>query len=163
MATLNFDANTVEPADELEPIPTGKYVAVITDSEMKPTKAGTGSYLQLTFQIIEGEHANRLLWVRLNLDNPNATAVEIARRELSAICRAVGVLTPNDSVDLHNLPCFIHVRVKRRSDTGELQNEVKGYSRRDASAQPVVASEASSSTATSSSDASDADAPPWKR
>ena len=145
MANLNgFDANTVEPADDLEPIPAGKYVAVITDSEMKPTKSGTGNYLQLTFQIVEGEYANRLLWVRLNLDNPNATAVEIARRELSAICRSVGVLVPTDSADLHNLPCVIHVRVKRRNDTGELQNEVKGYSKKDAVAQPIAASVASS-------------------
>ena len=86
MANLQgFDANEVEPANDLEPIPVGKYVAVITDSEMKPTKSGAGSYLQLTFQIIEGDHSGRLLWVRLNLDNPNATAVEIARRELSSI------------------------------------------------------------------------------
>ena len=95
MADLNgFDANNVEPAAAFDPIPAGKYLAVITDSEMKPNKAGTGSYLQLTFQIIEGEYKNRLLWARLNLDNPNATAVQIARAELSAICRAVGVLAP---------------------------------------------------------------------
>ncbi len=107
-----FDANQVEPTNDFEPIPAGKYVAVITESEMKPTKAGTGSYLQLTFQILEGEHKNRLLWTRLNLDNPNATAVQIARSELSAICRAVGVMTPSDSVELHNLPLVIHVRCK---------------------------------------------------
>lgn len=154
MANLNgFDANNVEPSDDLEPIPAGKYVAVITDSEMKPTKSGAGSYLQLTFQIIEGEYANRLFWVRLNLDNPNATAVEIARRELSAICRSVGVLVPTDSADLHNLPCLIHVRVKRRSDTGELQNEIKGYSKRTSGNAPIAAAAATSKT----------DAPPWKR
>ncbi|MEL7335625.1 MAG: hypothetical protein AAFN70_05395, partial [Planctomycetota bacterium] len=55
-------------------------------------------------------------------------------------------MVPTDSTDLHNLPCFIHVRVRRRSDTGELQNEVKGYSRRDATAQPVAASKVASST-----------------
>jgi hypothetical protein len=154
MANLRgFDANIVDPADDLEPIPAGKYVAVITDSEMKPTKSGSGNYLQLTFQIIEGEYANRLLWVRLNLDNPNATAVEIARRELSSICRSVGVLVPTDSTDLHNLPCLIHVRVKRRSDTGELQNEIKGYSKKDAGTAVIAASRSDGST----------DAPPWKR
>ncbi|XZE55949.1 DUF669 domain-containing protein [Planctomycetaceae bacterium SH139] len=152
MANLQgFDANTVEPADDLEPIPAGKYVAVIVDSEMKPTKSGAGNYLQLTFQIVEGEYSNRLLWVRLNLDNPNATAVEIARRELSAICRAVGMLTPDDSTDLHNLPCVIAVKLKRRNDTGELQNEVKGYFKKDAIAEPIVASKASGTDA------------PWKR
>lgn len=154
MASLyGFDANTVEPSDELDPIPAGKYIAVITDSEMKPTKSGSGNYLQLTFQIVEGEYANRLLWVRLNLDNPNATAVEIARRELSAICRSVGVLVPTDSVDLHNLPCCIHVRVKKRSDTGELQNEIKGYSKKEAVAAPIAATQVASTPT----------AAPWKR
>jgi hypothetical protein len=159
MADLQgFDANTVEPSDELEPIPAGKYIAVITDSEMKPTKSGSGNYLQLTFQIVEGEYANRLLWVRLNLDNPNATAVEIARRELSSICRSVGVLVPSDSTDLHNLPCCIHVRVKRRNDTGELQNEIKGYSTRDSNGQKLEASKPAASSLPHSSGSA-----PWKR
>jgi len=102
MANLNgFDASQVEPADDLEPIPAGNYCAVIVESEMKPTKSGTGSYLELKFQIIEGQYTNRLLWTRLNLDNPNDTAVHMARRELSAICRAVGVMAPNGSLWLN--------------------------------------------------------------
>ena len=41
MANLNnFNANNVEPAADFDPIPAGKYVAVITDSEMKATKNG---------------------------------------------------------------------------------------------------------------------------
>jgi hypothetical protein len=115
MADLSgFDANQVEPSNDLDPVPAGKYLAVITESEMAPNKAGTGHYLKLTFQIIEGAFKNRLLWTRLNLDNPNATAVQIARGELSAICRAVGVLAPSDSVELHNLPLVIHVKCKIR-------------------------------------------------
>jgi hypothetical protein len=105
MANLNnFNANQVEPSSNLEAIPAGKYLAVITESELKPTKSGSGSYLQLTFQILEGEYKGRFLWSRLNLHNANPTAVKIAQAELSAICRAVGVLTPGDSVELHNLP-----------------------------------------------------------
>ncbi|TWU39480.1 DUF669 domain-containing protein [Novipirellula artificiosorum] len=50
MAALNFDANQVEPTNSLEPIPAGKYVAVITDSEMKPTKAGTGQETELRYE-----------------------------------------------------------------------------------------------------------------
>ncbi|MGQ9636057.1 MAG: DUF669 domain-containing protein, partial [Bryobacteraceae bacterium] len=100
----NFDASQVEPTTTFDPIPAGKYLAMITASEMKPNKAGTGSYLELVFTIVEGEYKGRQLWGRLNLDNPNELAVKIARAELSAICRAVGVLTPRDSVELHNLP-----------------------------------------------------------
>lgn len=153
MADLRgFDANNVEPAGDFEPIPAGKYLAVITDSEMKPTKAGTGNYLQLTFQIIEGPYSNRLLWARLNLDNPNDTARKIAQGELSALCRAVGVLAPNDSVELHNLPLVIHVRCKKRSDTGEITNEIKGYSKKETPPPPP----SNSAPAAKST-------PPWKR
>ena len=149
MADLNgFDARTVEPVADFEAIPAGKYPAAITESEMKPTKAGTGHYLQLTFTILDGEYKNRILWARLNLDNPNQTAVKIAKAELSAICRSVGVMAPKDSQELHNLPLLITVKVKKRSDTGELTNEVKGYSKKDsAQATPPPAD----------------NTPPWKR
>lgn len=150
MADLNgFNANQVEPTTEFEAIPAGKYLAMITESEMKPTKSGSGSYLQLTFQILEGDYKGRFVWARLNLNNANSTAVQIARSELSAICRAVGVMTPSDSVELHNLPLAITVKCKKRDDTGDVSNEIKGYAKREAAnGQPQQA-------ATST--------PPWRR
>jgi hypothetical protein len=151
MADLEgFDASDVEPNRGFDPIPAGKYSAVITNSEMKRTKAGTGHYLQLTFQVIEGDYNNRLVWTRLHLDNPNATAVQIARAQLSAICWAVGVLKPKDSTDLHNLPLLIDVRCRKREDTGEITNEIKGYAK-DAPAPPAGAATVANSI------------PPWKR
>jgi hypothetical protein len=150
MADLRgFDARNVEPTADFEPIPAGKYLAMIVGSETKPTKSGNGSYLQLTFQILDGPYKNRLLWARLNLVNTNSTAVQMAQAELSAICRAVGVMAPNDSVELHNLPLLITVQCKKRGDTGEIQNEIKGYAKKEAAnGQPQQA-------ATST--------PPWRR
>jgi hypothetical protein len=154
MADLyGFDANDVEPASDFDPVPAGKYVAVITDSEMKPTKAGTGHYLQLTFQVIEGEYKNRLLWARLNLANQSAQAVQIARAELSAICRAVGVMAPADSVELHNLPLTVTVRCKKRQDTGEITNEISGYAKKESRAAASAAAPSRNGSA----------APPWQR
>ncbi|MCL4742256.1 MAG: DUF669 domain-containing protein [Phycisphaerales bacterium] len=131
MANLNnFDANNVDPSVALDPIPAGKYIAVITESEMKPTKAGGGKYLQLTFQIIDGERKGRLVWARLNLENKSEMTVKIARGELSAICRAVGVMAPKDSVELHNIPLEISVGLKKRDDNGEFTNVIKGYAKK---------------------------------
>ncbi len=131
MSNLNgFNANQVEPATEYEPIPPGKYAAVVTASEMRPTKSGNGSFLELTFEVVEGEHKGRKVWTRLNLDNPNAVAVKIARGELSSLCRAVGVMEPKDSCELHNLPLVISVKQKTDRD-GEVRNEVKGYAKRE--------------------------------
>ena len=61
MANLNnFDASQVDPSVALDPLPAGKYVAVISESELKPTKTGVGKYLQLTFQIMTINAWNRL-------------------------------------------------------------------------------------------------------
>lgn len=121
-----FDASKVKPTS-FEPLPAGWYTVVITESENKPTKAGTGSYLQLTLEVVDGEYKGRKLFERLNLENPNAQAVEIARGTLSAICHAVNVLTPRDSSELHNKPMQANVSLRRRADNGEMTNEVKGY------------------------------------
>lgn len=150
MANLNnFNANTVDPADEFEAIPAGKYLAVITESETKATKSGNGSYLKLTFDIIEGEFKGRKLWAQLNLDNPSQEAVRIARGQLSSICRAVGVLTPKDSIELHNLPLVVSVKQKADAD-GEVRNEIRAFSRRESL---TGAKPAQNANAT----------PPWRR
>ncbi len=146
----DFDASQVEPTVGFEPIPAGQYKAIILGSEMKGTRAGNGHYLELCFQVIQGEFQNRRLWARLNLDNPNKTAVEIARRELSAICHAVGVKQPGDSSALHDRPLLISVTCKRRDDNGEMANEVKGYAALSAASAPAQAPSAKSS-------------PPWAR
>jgi hypothetical protein len=141
MASLKgFNAREVEPNTGFDPIPPGDYIAAIIDSEEKDTQAGTGTYHKLEFQILEGQYANRKLWVNLNLNNPSEEAVKIARGELSAICRAVNVLTPNDTVELHNLPMSIKVGVEKRKDTGEMQNRIKGYKPKGSAITPAPAS-----------------------
>ena len=139
---LSLFAATSLVAEEINKAP--------AESEMKPTKAGTGQYLQLTFQILEGDFKGRLLWARLNLQNPSDMAMKIAKAELSAICRAVNVMAPKDSLELHNLPLTISVGCRKRDDTGEITNEIKGYSKRE-SDPPAAAATA------------EVDSPPWAR
>lgn len=164
MANLNgFDASQVDPNVSFDPVPEGKYLVAITESEMKPTKNGKGSYLQLTFTILEGDFRGRMLWARLNLNNPNATAVKIAKSELSSICHAVGVMEPRDSVELHNIPLLVNVKVKKRNDNDELTNEVKGYApgSNPASAKSSVPSVIPNQSAQQAP--VNSATPPWKR
>lgn len=128
MNLSGFNARDIEPSKNTsDVIPTGKYDVVISRTETKPTKSGNGEYLQLEFTIIQGPYADRKVWSRLNLDNPNPVAVSIAKAELSAICRAVGVLTPSDSSELQDIPLNIDIRVEKRADTGGETNVVKGF------------------------------------
>lgn len=153
MADLNgFDATNVEPNAGFDPIPAGKYVAAITASAMKPTKNGKGEYLELEMEVLEGPFKGRKLWDRLTLKHPNTQTVEIAKGTLSAICRAVNVLRPRDSVELHNLPLVVSVAIKNRDDNGEPTNTIKGYAKRDTGVAPQRPMAAASGGT-----------PPWKR
>jgi hypothetical protein len=131
MAQLNFDASKVDPSVPFEAVPSDKYTAEISKSELKPTKSGDGSYLEIEYTILEGEYKGRKVWDRLCLNHQTQKTVEIARANLSAICHAVGILKPRDSSELHNIPLTITVKAKRDDSTGNIFNEVKGYSKRE--------------------------------
>lgn len=147
MASLaGFNAADVAPND-FGTIPPGDYEACIVASEMKTTKDGQGQYLNLEIQIINGEHQNRKLFEKLNLVNRNDTAVQIAKGTLSAICRAVGIMTPNDSSDLHNKPFRITVGTRKREDNGEMENRIKGFKPRAAGPAPTTSTLATSTPA----------------
>jgi hypothetical protein len=138
MASIGFafDANSVQPSTAYEALPQGDYEVMIVDSNMEGNKAGTGQFLKLQLQVISGPRTNAVLFVRLNLDNPNPKAVEIAQRDLSAICHAVGVLQVTDSAQLHNRPFIAKVTVKDDPQYG-LSNEVKGYKPMGQAQQPA--------------------------
>lgn len=161
-----FNAADVAPQDSFDPLPAGWYPVIISESEFKPTRKNDGQYLQLELTVIEGDHEGRKVWDRLNLDNPNQTAVEIAQRALSAICRAVGVMAPNDSAELHDRPFEVKLSVRPAKDSYEAANEVKGYrsiggegSQPSAPPSSRTAKPAANRTATAGAAAT----PPWKR
>lgn len=127
MANLaGFDASQVPEQQEFSALPEGQYVVIATASEMKPAKSGTGQFLQFTFEVLDGPQKGRKLWARLNLVNSNQTAVDIAQRELGAICRSVGVIKPSDSAELHNKPMLITVAVEI-DDRKRESNVIKKY------------------------------------
>lgn len=104
MAQLNFDASKVDPTQVFEVIPKNDYPMMIVDSEMKETKDKAGKYLQLNAEVIDGQYKGRIIFERLNLVHKNPKTVEIAQRQLSQICHAIGVLNVLDSAQLHNRP-----------------------------------------------------------
>lgn len=132
MADLTgFDASKVEPRGSA--IPKGEYQVVIVESDKVATKAGTGFLLKLQMQVVEGEFKGHQLTDRLNLWNENDTARRIANGTLSAICRAVNVLTPQGSEQLHHKQLTAVVAVDELPD-GRLANQVKGYKPRQSAA-----------------------------
>lgn len=127
MANLfGFDATQVPEQEEFGAIPAGDYVVIAIASEEKPTKRGDGSYVQFTFEVVDGAYKGRKIFSRLNLKNPNPIAMEIAQKELGALCRAVGIMKPADSSELHNKPILVTVDVEV-DERKRTNNNIKKY------------------------------------
>lgn len=129
MASLGgtYDASNGETMGDTSPLPAGKYAAQIVKSEVRETKnfAQTGNrFVNLEFEVIEGDMKGRRFWSRLNLWNQSAQAVEIAQRELNTICHAVGKLRVADTEELHHRPMLVRVGFQKDDPT---RNEAKGY------------------------------------
>ena len=136
MAQINFDSTGIDTTNQFDAIPAGDYEAIVTASEMKATKDGTGQYLELTSEIQSGQYQGRRLWDRLNLQNKNPKAVEIAQKQLAQLCHATGVLQVQNSEQLHNRPFVMKVAVRNDPERGP-SNEIKGYKAKAATNAPA--------------------------
>jgi len=127
MPIIDFDVTSYEPQikSSFEPLPPGDYQAIISDSAIKATKAGTGEYIELTMQITDGQYSGRRIWERLNVSNPNKTAEEIARSQLNAIRGALGIAKLESTEQLHDKPFVLSLDIDRKEPT---RNRVMGYS-----------------------------------
>jgi len=130
MAGFGIDPLTEEDRkDEFAPIPAGTYEAVIIESEIKATQAGTGSYLNLKHQIIDGTHSGRTIYNNINLKNPNETAVKIGRKALAQIEKALGlgVGELRDDEQMKGKPMKIKVVIGKDDPQYGARNEIKAY------------------------------------
>lgn len=145
MAKLPIAANTPENnqgLDDFSPIPAGDYVCQITKSEYRQTKDKKGRYLQLNWKVVKGKEKGRILFERLNLDNANEIAVEIAHKTLNTICKCCDKIGVEDSEELHGIPVKVRVGVTKGDANNPPNNEIKGYSKAtqvgiEAEAEPV--------------------------
>ena len=111
---LDFNADEVEVVDDdFSPLPPGNYPVIVESSEFKETRAGNGKFLLLQLMVIDGKGKNRKLFDRLNLENPNPQAVEIAKKQLASLCRAMGKQKIADSSELHDNPVVARVEIQK--------------------------------------------------
>ena len=136
MADLGFGPSGYDSSakenNQSNVIPKGDYPALIVKSDKVPTKDGTGFRLTLQFQILQGEFKNKIIFEGLNLwlaeiDDKKREAVKIAKGQFSELCRAVNVLTPTASEQLHNIPLILKVGVQEADGSFPSRNVVRGY------------------------------------
>lgn len=161
MAQLSqtFNPSSVE-ADErsFEPMPPGSYTFEVVESTIKPTKAGTGEYIELTLRVVDGQFENRRLWERINFKNDNAKAQDIGQRQLKALCDACGINGLDDTQQLHGI-LFSGRVVIEQDKTGQYgpRNTIKSFAPYGAAPAPAAPAPAPRAAAPA------AGARPWQR
>lgn len=119
MANLgfNFDANEVEPdtGGRSDPIPEGRYVLQVTDSDVVENAKNTGLVMKLTIEVFDGPLKGRKMFESLNIQHDSVQAQEIGQKQLSALCHACGVTAVTDSSELHYQPFEADVGIEAES------------------------------------------------
>jgi hypothetical protein len=140
MPILDIDLTNVETSNGFDLLPKGRYTAMVVDTVLKPTKAGTGEYLEITLEIIDGNGRGRKVWDRLNIRNQNKKAEDISQQQLKALAKACGQsITPGFNTDmLHNVPVTIELDIEER-EGWDPQNRVKNYIAANGQSAPVSA------------------------
>lgn len=153
MALLDEVINRADlPVSEnsFDALPPGWYTARITEAEVKATKAGTGKYIKIRYDILGPSHQGRAVFGNLNIRNPNPQAEKIGRQQLNEMMSAVGLATLNDTDQLIGAALQIKLKVRESEEYGA-SNDVSGYK------------SAGGAVETASPSAPAASSPPWAK
>lgn len=135
------------PEDEFSLLPDGDHLMQVIESDVEPTKNGTGTVLKLVFEIMDGPDARRRVWERLNIVNSNATAQGIAQRALAELVQAVGLASIDDSAELHFKPLMGTIYTRKGEGQYRDQNGVKKFRQAGAAPAPRPSASAPRQTA----------------
>jgi hypothetical protein len=86
----DFGVNMGSVNDSYEPIPEGVYPIQAVAQELKSTKDSMGQFISVTFQVTDGQYANRQIFENFNIRNQNQQTVDIALRAIKGWLKATG-------------------------------------------------------------------------
>ena len=120
-----------------EPLPDDSYTVSLNRVGEKSTKAGNGTMIDVSFQVVDGEFKNRLIWDSFLISHSNPRAAGIGLQRLDSMLKSIGVYggfeaLGNDSSQLEEFigRQFI-VNTAIESNPGyKPRNVVKKYSRK---------------------------------
>ena len=118
----SFDATQFTPSQSVGGHPPGKFPARVSNTSIQETKNKDGGMFVVEFTTNAGSIVNRY-----NLWNKEPKAVEIAHKELSALCYATGIFKldfNNDGAAMRGAQCMIEVG---KQDNGEYMEIKKVY------------------------------------
>ena len=150
-------------------LPEGWYEATISKAEVNNTKAGTGTKIDVRYDITWPTQQGRVIFASLNIRNPNPEAERIGREQLGELMRAIGLTKVQDSDELIGGQVCIKIKIKKASAkdiaAGYTQdrNEVVGWKAISGSMGAMPKASMPKAAAASSAPASASAKPPWAK
>ncbi len=108
-------------------LPADKYLAEFSKAIEKPNSKKTGTFVEITWKVLKGEFKDKTFKSRLNLNNPNDQAVEIAQDEYVTISLACGFKKTEWNTDKLMGKRALVTLIQVPSDRGGFNNECKNY------------------------------------
>ena len=156
MALLNHsfvEAELPKSERNFEPLPAGWYTATIGGAEVKATKAGTGEYIKLRYDITGPTHQGRVVFGNLNIKNENPKAEEIGYQQMGELMRAIGLGRVDDTDQFIGGQLQIKIDIRKSEQYGD-SNDVKGFKSLSGGTMPMAAASTAPKAAAKA-------APPW--
>lgn len=128
MGIWDYDSSAGEMGT-YEPLPKGKYSAIISAATEQPTKKGDGKAVKFVLDIQDAAYKGKKLFVYSNLENPNPQTVLIGKQERNSMLKAMGkensrISGPNDFC---NTLMTIEVDVVADDYRGGFTNKIVKY------------------------------------
>tara|TARA_R110000868_G_scaffold168069_1_gene402648 strand:+ start:96 stop:569 length:474 start_codon:yes stop_codon:yes gene_type:complete len=151
--TFSTDELPQGTGGDFTPLPDGWYTAHIAASSLETTKAGTGQYIKVRYDITGPTHQGRVVFGNLNIRNPNPKAEEIGRQQLGDLLRSIGVAKVSDTDQIVGGICQIKLITRTQEGYGP-SNDIKGWKAVDGASMPKPAAKAEAKAETKA---------PWAR
>jgi hypothetical protein len=132
MSFLNLSGVKTDDKKSFDVLPAGKYYVRCADAELKDTKAGTGRYIKCKFMVEEGEYENRVIFMNVNIENPNPQAQQIGLGQLKAFLVASAYFNPDELgavADLVGLKAVANVKIRKSEQFGD-SNDISSFSKK---------------------------------
>jgi|TARA_R110000787_G_scaffold91982_3_gene193694 hypothetical protein len=166
MANLgqSFNTNEIPESDNnFDPIPAGWYEVSVNSAELKETKAGTGEYIAMRYDVLGPAHQGRVIFGNLNIRNPNPKAQDIGIQQLGELMRAIGLASVEDTDQLVGGHLEVKVKIREASGGYEASNDVSGFKAIKGGATPMPAKKPAKKAAAAAEPEAAAGSPPWAK
>lgn len=122
MGNLNLNLDEIEDTElDFSPVPAGKYVCEVVESEVKVNSKNTGKICKVRAKIAEGEFKGKSLFMSFNVSHESAKAQQIGKGQFKALCKACGIISGEieDSSELHGRKFGASVKLEDGGEYGD--------------------------------------------